>query len=61
MNGFEETLKSACKKQGMTLDAKEKTQITAAVTWKNPDAEKVIKKMHKGKANPMYGLFEVSG
>ncbi|GJL65400.1 MAG: restriction endonuclease subunit M [Nitrospirales bacterium] len=61
MNGFEEALKKACKKQGMSLDTKEKTQITAAVSWKNPNAEKVIKKMHKGKANPIYGLFEVNG
>ncbi|CAN2049195.1 type I restriction enzyme M protein [Candidatus Magnetomoraceae bacterium gMMP-13] len=47
---------------GIKLDAKEKKQITAAVSWKNPDAEKVIKKVHKkAKANPVYGLFEVDG
>ncbi len=61
MNGLENTLKAACKKRGVSLDAKEKKQIIAAVSWKNPDAEKVIKKVHKGKANPMYGLFEVDG
>jgi len=47
---------------GVKLDAKEKKQITAAVSWKNPEAEKVIKKKHKkGMANPMYGLFSVAG
>ncbi|MES9899497.1 MAG: class I SAM-dependent DNA methyltransferase [Sedimenticola sp.] len=57
MNGYEAKLK----KSGIKLDAKEKKQITAAVSWKNPDAEKVIKKVHKSKANPIYGLFEVDG
>ncbi|MCF7970487.1 MAG: type I restriction-modification system subunit M [Methylococcaceae bacterium] len=61
MNGYEEMLKAACKVQGVSLDVKEKKQITDAVSWKNPDAEKVIKKIHKGKANPLYGLFEVNG
>ena len=31
------------------------------MSWRNPAAEKVIKKSHKGKANPLYGLFEVNG
>jgi len=61
MNGFDETLKAACKQQGMTLEAKEKKQITDAVSWKNPNAVKVIRKVHTGKANPIYGLFEVIG
>ncbi|WP_027156672.1 type I restriction-modification system subunit M [Methylobacter luteus] len=61
MNGFDDAVKAACKKQSITLDAKEKKQITDAVSWKNPVAEKVIKKVHKGKANPIYGLFEVNG
>jgi len=61
MNGFDEVLNSACKKVMLALDAKEKKLIKAAVSWKNPDAEKVIKKIHKGKANPLYGLFEVNG
>jgi type I restriction enzyme M protein len=30
------------------------------VSWKNPAAEKVIKKVHKGKAKPLYGLFDVN-
>ncbi|MDO8436994.1 MAG: hypothetical protein Q7S69_02370, partial [Nitrosomonadaceae bacterium] len=61
MNGFDETLKVACKQQGIALEAKEKKQITDAVSWKNPAAEKVIRKIHATKANPMYGLFEVVG
>jgi type I restriction enzyme M protein len=61
MNGFEDTLKIACKKAAVTLDTKEKKQLKDAVSWRNPAAEKVIKKIHKGKANPLYGLFEVDG
>ena len=61
MNGFEEALKLACKKAAVTLDTKAKKQLKDAVSWRNPAAEKVIKKIHKGKANPLYGLFEVGG
>ncbi len=61
MNAFEEQLKAACQEQGVKLDTKEKKQILDAVSWKNPEAEKVIKKIHTGKqkANPIYGLFQV--
>jgi type I restriction enzyme M protein len=55
MNGYEAALKAT----GLKLDAKEKKQITAAVSWKNPEAEKVLKKIHKGKADPFYGRFAV--
>lgn len=58
-NQYEALLKRACKVQVITLEAKEKKQITDAVSWKNPDAEKVIKKFHKSKAQPLYGMFEV--
>jgi type I restriction enzyme M protein len=62
MNDFEATLKSAYQAADLKLETAEKKQITAAVSWKNPEAEKVIKKIHKkGSANPLYGLFEVSG
>ncbi|HNW10846.1 MAG TPA: SAM-dependent DNA methyltransferase, partial [Candidatus Rifleibacterium sp.] len=57
MNGYEDALKAT----GVKLEAKEKKQIAAAVSWKNPHAEKVIKKVHKGKANPIYGLFKDNG
>ncbi|GAA3915935.1 class I SAM-dependent DNA methyltransferase [Litoribacillus peritrichatus] len=60
MNGYELTIKRACKAEGISLEAKEKKQITAAVSWKNPEAKKVIKKVHKNtQPNPLYGLFEV--
>jgi type I restriction enzyme M protein len=61
MNTYEAALKDACKTENISLDTKEKKQITAAVSWKNPEAEKVIKKLHKTKASPFYGLFEVDG
>ena len=61
MNGYDELINAACKKSAVTLDAKEKKQLKAAVSWKYPKAEKVIKKIHKAKANPLYGLFAVNG
>lgn len=61
MNLYDDAIKTACKKQNIILDIREKKQITTAVSWKNLDAEKVIKKIHKGKANPTYGLFDVNG
>ncbi len=58
MNGYDNKIKEP----GVTLDAKEKKQILNAVSWKNADAEKVIKKVHKNtQPNPTYGLFEVDG
>jgi len=60
MNGYEAAIKTACKTQGIKLEAKELKQITTAVSWKNPEAEKVIKKVHKAVANPFYGLFNVN-
>ena len=60
-NAFDEVVKAVCKQQGIVLDAKDKKQIIDAVTWKNPEAAKVIKKTHKTKENPLYGLFAVNG
>ena len=60
-NGYEPALKVACKHLDLTLEAKEKKAIETAVSWKNPAAEKVIKKIHKSKADPIYGLFSVNG
>ncbi|MDQ6961583.1 MAG: class I SAM-dependent DNA methyltransferase [Mariprofundaceae bacterium] len=57
MNSYDAKLKGA----DIKLDSKEKKHITTAVSWKNPEAQKVIKKVHKGKANPIYGLFNVAG
>jgi len=61
MNTYDDAIKAACDKQGIKLDTNEKKQIVSAVSWKNPEAEKVIKKIHKGIASPIYGLFEVDG
>lgn len=58
MNGYDAALKAA----GIKLDTATKKQITAAVSWKNPKAAMVVKKVHKGTApNPTYGLFKVGG
>jgi type I restriction enzyme M protein len=63
MNQFDDVLAAACKKSALTLDAKEKKLLKDALSWKNPGAEKVIKKVHpdktKAKSNPLYGLFAV--
>tara|TARA_B110000196_G_scaffold70119_1_gene59926 strand:- start:5778 stop:8168 length:2391 start_codon:yes stop_codon:yes gene_type:complete len=60
MNQYDAAIKAACKTQNLKLESKELKAITTAVSWKNPEAEKVIKKIHKtGSANPFYGLFEV--
>lgn len=54
-NGYDDALAAT----GHALDPGEKKQITAAVSWKNPAAAKVIKKVHKtGKPDPFYGKFE---
>jgi type I restriction enzyme M protein len=59
-NEFEKVLKQALKdadaSDDMSLDAKEKKQLLDAITWKNPEAEPVIKKASKV-ANPFYGAF----
>jgi len=60
-NGFDDALKAASKKAGITLEAREKKQIADAVSWKNPAAEKVIKKTHKIPASPFYGFYAVAG
>ena len=53
--------KPPVKAQGLSLETKEKKHITDAVSWKNPAAEKVVKKVHKSAAKPLYGLFDVDG
>ena len=61
MNDYDDAISKAAKTQGISLDAKDKKAIEAAVSWKNPAAAKVIKKLHKVKADPSYGLFDVKG
>lgn len=60
-NEFEETLTAALKKTGIKLETREKKQLLGAVTWTNPDAEPVIKKVLRKKVDPMYGAFEYKG
>ena len=59
-NEFEKVFKQALKEAevnlDISLDAKEKKQLMDAITWKNPEAEPVIKKAAKV-ANPLYGAF----
>jgi type I restriction enzyme M protein len=61
MNRYDDLLKAACTSAALSLDAKEKKQLKDAVSWRNPEAEKVIKKTHNSPANPFYGLFAVDG
>ncbi|MBO1530583.1 SAM-dependent DNA methyltransferase [Psychrobacter sp. F1192] len=58
-NQFDALFKQALKDTGLNLSAKEKKQILNAITWKNPEAQRVIKKSAKA-ANPLYGAFEVT-
>ncbi|WP_146389296.1 type I restriction-modification system subunit M [Allorhodopirellula solitaria] len=65
-NEFETTLKEAIKTAEVTLDAKQKKQIIAAVSWTNPDAEPVIKKVlgnptRKRGSTPETSLAHASG
>ncbi len=60
-NQFELTLKGAFKTTGIKFDAKQKKQFTDAITWKNQDAEPVIKKVLKEDAQPLYGAFDYKG
>ena len=56
MNVYDTALKAT----GVRLDTPTKKQVTTAVSWKNPMAIKVIKKIHKDtKPDPVYGLFAV--
>ncbi|TWU21726.1 Type I restriction enzyme EcoKI M protein [Novipirellula galeiformis] len=61
-NEFEDTLKAAIKDAEVELDARQKKQIIAAVSWTNPEAEPVIKKViKKGEPNYPYGTFDYGG
>lgn len=55
-NEFEKVFKQALKDADVNLDTKEKKQLMDAITWKNPEAEPVIKKVVKV-TNPLYGAF----
>ncbi|WP_289000113.1 class I SAM-dependent DNA methyltransferase [uncultured Psychrobacter sp.] len=55
-NEFEKVFKQALKDAEISLDTKEKKQLLDAITWKNPEAEPVIKKAVKVES-PLYGAF----
>ncbi|MEJ6122965.1 type I restriction-modification system subunit M [Vibrio sp. 2-Bac 85] len=60
-NQFDLVLKDAFKATDIKFDTKEKKQFLDAVTWKNPEAEPVVKKTIKGSVQPLYGTFVYSG
>ncbi|PSU93975.1 restriction endonuclease subunit M [Photobacterium kishitanii] len=60
-NQFDITMKGAFKATGIKFDTKEKKQFFDAVTFKNPEAEPVIKKVIKEAAQPLYGSFNYNG
>ncbi|WP_428034122.1 type I restriction-modification system subunit M [Amphritea sp.] len=60
LNRFEDELKLAMKQTGVKLDAKEKKQLLDAISWKNPAAQPVIRKVLKETAQPKYGAFEAT-
>lgn len=60
-NEFDKTLTQAQKTTGVKLDAKEQKQLLDAITWKNPEAEPIVKKVLKDKENPIYGKFTYKG
>ncbi|HWV16759.1 MAG TPA: class I SAM-dependent DNA methyltransferase [Cellvibrio sp.] len=56
-NLFEPLLAQAQKALATKLDAKEQKQLLDEITWKNPEAEPVVKKVLKEVENPIYGKF----
>lgn len=58
-NLFGLACKNALALAAVKLKSKEKKQFEAAVSWTNPDADRVIAENHKigTPANPQYGLF----
>ncbi len=60
-NSFDALLKAALKTLAIKLDAKERKQLLDAITWKNPDAEPVVKKVLREEPQPLYGAFTYNG
>ncbi len=57
-NTFKEALKQAQKTAETELSKKEEKQLLDAITWKNPEAEPVVKKVLKNQAKPLYGAVK---
>ncbi|MEN0037599.1 MAG: class I SAM-dependent DNA methyltransferase [Cellvibrio sp.] len=60
-NLFEPLLAQTQKTLGIKLDTKEQKQLLDEITWKNPEAEPIIKKVLKEKEDPFYGKFTYKG
>ena len=60
-NAFDTLLTKTLTATGLKLDAKERKQLLDAVSWTNPAAAPVIKRVLKGAANPLYGAFAYQG
>lgn len=60
-NEFEVLLKKAMNASSIKLDTKEKKQLLDTITWTNPEAEPVIKKVLKEEEQPLYGAFAYKG
>jgi type I restriction enzyme M protein len=60
-NAFDSRLTQALKATDTKLDAKERKQFLDAVSWTNPAAAPVIKRVIKGPATPLYGAFVYQG
>jgi type I restriction enzyme M protein len=60
-NAFDARLTQALKATDTKLDAKERKQFLDAVSWTNPAAAPVIKRVIKGPATPLYGAFAYQG
>jgi len=58
-NFYDLELKKALKTLGIRLEAREKKQLKDAVSWRNPEALPVIKKVIQGPAQPKYGSFDI--
>jgi len=60
-NAFDNVLTKALKATDLKLDAKERKQLLDAVSWTNPAAAPVIKRVLKERANPLCGAFAYRG
>ena len=56
-NAFELVLKKALRSTGIKLATKEKKLLIDAISWTNPEAAPVVKKVLKTVADPTYGAF----
>ena len=60
-NTYEDALKNAVKQLGIKLETTAKKAIEQAVSWKNPAAHKVVKKILNEEEAPLYGACLYNG